>query len=108
MSALIRAVLLLATAGGGAARAYGADVGDAQVKSIVQRHCVACHARRPTHPSFDKPPKGVALESVDDLKAWAANIQQQVVEDRNMPIGNDTGMTEEERTTLARWIESLR
>jgi uncharacterized membrane protein len=107
MSALLRAVLLLATASGGAV-VHAAGTADAEARAIVARHCVACHARTPTHPSFDKPPKGVALESIDDLEAWAAKIQQQVVEDRNMPIGNDTGMTEEERTTLARWIESLR
>jgi uncharacterized membrane protein len=28
--------------------------------------------------------------------------------DRNMPIGNDTGMTEEERALLERWIETLK
>jgi uncharacterized membrane protein len=28
---------------------------------------------------------------------------EQVVQDRNMPIGDD--MTEDERATLARWIE---
>jgi hypothetical protein len=37
------------------------------------------------------------LETIDDLKAWAPKILEQVVLDRNMPVGNDTGMTEEQR-----------
>jgi uncharacterized membrane protein len=48
------------------------------------------------------------LESIGELKAWAPKILEQVVWDRNMPIGNDTGMTEEERGLLERWIETLK
>jgi uncharacterized membrane protein len=86
--------------------ARAADVSDADALAIAQRHCVMCHARKPTHPSFDVPPKGVALETVDDLKAWAVKIVEQVVEDRNMPVG--TEMTEEERDALAQWAQGLK
>ena len=44
----------------------------------------------------------------EDLKAWAPKILEQVVWDRNMPVGNESGMTEEERALLARWIETLK
>jgi uncharacterized membrane protein len=33
---------------------------------------------------------------------------EQVVLDRNMPVGTETGMTEEERERLARWVEGLK
>jgi uncharacterized membrane protein len=102
------AVSLLATATVSAApdiRAGG--VLDADVLAITRKHCVICHARTPSHPSFDAPPKQVALETIAELKAWAPKILEQVVWDRNMPVGNDTGMTEEERALLARWIETL-
>jgi uncharacterized membrane protein len=82
--------------------------GDADVVAIAHKHCVMCHAQKPSHPSFDAPPKQVVLETIGDLKAWAPKILEQVVWDRNMPIGNESGMTEEERTLLARWIETLK
>jgi uncharacterized membrane protein len=88
--------------------AEAAEVSDADALAITQKHCVMCHARKPTHPSFDAPPKGVALETVDDLKAWAVKIVEQVVEDRNMPVGTETGMTEEERDALAQWAQGLK
>jgi uncharacterized membrane protein len=87
--------------------ANAAGVSDAEALAIAQKHCVMCHARKPAHPSFDAPPKGVVLETADDLKAWAVKIVEQVVEDRNMPVGTETGMTEDERDALARWAKGL-
>ena len=88
--------------------AVAGDVPDAEMLAIASRHCVMCHARKPSHPSFDAPPKNVALETIDELKAWAAKMLEQVVLDRNMPVGNDTAMTEEERQALGRWVEGLK
>ena len=106
MSVRIGAVLLLALAGTGTAPVASAEgVTDAEMLAITRRHCVTCHARAPSHPSFDAPPKAVALETIDDLKAWAVKMREQVVLDRNMPVGGD--MTEEERAVLARWVEAL-
>jgi uncharacterized membrane protein len=84
------------------------DVSDTEMLAIARKHCVMCHARKPTHPSFDAPPKNVALETIGELKAWAAKMLEQVVLDRNMPVGGETGMTEEERERLARWVEGLK
>ncbi len=80
--------------------APAADVTDAEALAILQTHCVMCHARTPTHPSFDAPPKDVMLETIDELKAWAIKVREQVVLDRNMPVGNETGMTEAEREAI--------
>jgi uncharacterized membrane protein len=82
--------------------------GDADVVAIANKHCVMCHAQKPSHPSFDAPPQQVVLETIGDLKAWAPKILEQVVWDRSMPVGNESGMTEEERALLARWIETLK
>jgi uncharacterized membrane protein len=100
------AASLLAAASASPAR--HAHAGDADVVAIAHKHCVMCHAQKPSHPSFDAPPKQVMLETIGDLKAWAPKILEQVVWDRNMPVGNETGMTEEERALLARWIETLK
>jgi uncharacterized membrane protein len=88
--------------------AGAAEVSDADVMAIMQKHCVMCHARKPTHPAFDAPPKNVALETIDQAKAWAVKIVEQVVLDRNMPVGNETEMTEAERAALARWLAGMR
>jgi uncharacterized membrane protein len=98
----VAAALLLAAATASAGP-DAADVSDADALALTQRHCVMCHARKPAHPSFDAPPKTVVLETIDELRAWSLKMFEQVVQDRNMPIGSE--MTEEERAMLARWIE---
>src|SRR5258708_9321489 len=73
------------------------EVSDADALAITRAHCVMCHARKPTHPSFDAPPKNVVLETIDELRAWAPKMLQQVVQDRNMPIGGGTSHDERAR-----------
>jgi uncharacterized membrane protein len=85
-----------------------AEVTDTQIMAIMQKHCVMCHAKKPSHPSFDVPPKDVSLETIEEVKAWAVKIVEQVVLDRNMPVGTDSEMTEEERLALAQWAAALR
>ena len=44
--------------------------------------------------------------SAADLKMNAARVLEQV-EDRTMPLGNETDMTDDEREALARWVRAL-
>ena len=67
----------------------------AEVKLVLERRCVACHAQNP-------PPKGVRLDDEARIHAYAALIRQ-TVRARAMPPGNLTGMTEEERLLIDRW-----
>ena len=67
----------------------------ADVKSVLERRCVACHAQNP-------PPKGVKLDDEQRIRAYAALIRQSV-RARAMPPGNLTGMTDEERLLIERW-----
>jgi uncharacterized membrane protein len=76
----------------------------ARVQAIVTHRCVSCHAARPTQPGFVAPPGNVLLESPEHIRIRAAQIRQQVAT-RAMPIGNLTGMTDEERATLLEWAE---
>src|SRR6185295_12274950 len=85
-----------------------AAVSDAEVMETMRKHCVMCHAVKPTHPSFDAPPKNVSLETIDEVKAWAVKVVEQVVRDRAMPVGNETEMTEAEREALVLWLEALK
>ncbi len=77
------------------------------VRDVMNARCTTCHADAPTHPAFPAPPLGVALDTDERIKAAAERIHQQTVVTRVMPIGNLTGMTNEERQIIDRWYRSL-
>jgi uncharacterized membrane protein len=103
-------------AAGLAAATMGATMGahaaspmtDAEVVALAAKHCIMCHAERPTDPVFDKPPKGIRLETIEQLRRYAKQIVEQAVVGRMMPLGNETDMTDEERDRLGAWAESLK
>jgi len=73
--------------------------------ALMKTHCATCHAAEPTHDAFAKAPAGVLLETIPQVAANAVRIMTQVVVNRAMPLGNETGMTDEERDRIAAWIE---
>ena len=76
----------------------------AQVLSIIKERCATCHARNPTDKVFTVAPGGAVLETIDDIYQWAPQINSRSVQSHNMPFMNKTGMTQEERNTVARWL----
>ena len=82
----------------------GGAVSDLEAQAIVGKHCLSCHAHRPSHPAFKEPPKNVALETVHELRRFGQQIYMQTVQNRAMPLGNQTGMTDDEREALGRWV----
>jgi len=50
-----------------------------QVQSIIDERCVTCHAESPEHPGFFAPPKGIKLETPNDITTHARAIYQQSV-----------------------------
>ena len=66
--------------------------------------CSSCHAARPTFDGITEAPKGVMLETPEQIRRFAALIGQQAVRTETMPPGNVTEMTEEERQLLGAWI----
>jgi len=85
------------------ALAQSPPVDDVAARAIVQARCVTCHATRPGNESFAAPPAGVVFESPEQMRAYADRIVFRVVETRTMPLGNLTGITDEERRTLGAW-----
>jgi uncharacterized membrane protein len=81
------------------------DLLSAQVLSIIKERCATCHARNPTDEVFSVAPGGVAIETMEDIHQWAPQINARSVQSHNMPFMNKTGMTQEERNTVARWLE---
>jgi uncharacterized membrane protein len=81
-------------------------VDDAEVLALMQKHCVMCHAAKPTHESFQEAPKNITLENIADIKKHAAIIFAQTIQTKAMPLGNQTGMSDDERATLDRWLRN--
>jgi len=78
----------------------------AGVQSVIEQRCASCHAEAPTHPGFSTPPKGVVLETANDIVNQAQTIHQQVVITKAMPIGNLTQITDAERALINQWFAS--
>ena len=82
-----------------------AEVSFADVRSIIDRRCAACHSQSPSITDFGAPPVGVSFDDPARIQALAARIRVRAVETRTMPLGNRTHITDRERAILARWIE---
>ncbi len=73
--------------------------GIAQVQQLVQTHCLACHGAQVQM-------KNVRLDSPELIGKHAQALYQQVVVTKIMPMGNASGMKDEERALIARWFEA--
>lgn len=82
--------------------ASGEKVSFAAIEQVVKHRCVACHAARPTQPGFAQAPKGVLLETPEQIGQHAAKIAETVASGY-MPLANLTGITAEERRLVAAW-----
>ena len=88
-------------------REAGVDVSatdDAEVLHIVHTHCTTCHAHEPASQVFRTPPASLVLETLDDVRRYAPLVEQNAVKTHVMPLGNLSGMSEEERLLLGAWL----
>ena len=76
----------------------------ADAQNAVLGRCSMCHARVPTWPGMGHPPMNVVLETEADILREAPRILAQSVASHAMPPGNITGLDDDERELLARWI----
>ncbi len=70
---------------------------------IFKNRCEPCHSDHPT--MMVDAPKSISFSQPDVIVANAASIYLQVVQQKNMPLGNVTSMTDEERDVVRRWFE---
>jgi len=82
----------------------GEPVAYMHVHQIIQQRCLQCHSPNPTDDVFKAAPNGVMLDAPEKVRALAEKIRFRVVETKTMPMANKTGITEEERALLGRWI----
>ncbi|HEY7471827.1 MAG TPA: urate hydroxylase PuuD [Gemmatimonadota bacterium] len=85
------------------ADASGAPVAYETVREIIAVRCAVCHSAHPVHELFQAPPGGITFDSEAEIRARADRIYAVTIETRVMPLGNLTGMTEEERALVGRW-----
>jgi uncharacterized membrane protein len=82
-----------------AAPARAAAPAFAQVQAIVQQRCSLCH-------NVNVANKGVRLDAPDQILAHAAQMYQQAVVLKAMPLNNATQITDAERAVLKQWYEA--
>jgi uncharacterized membrane protein len=86
---------------GGDARGGGSF---ARIQAIVAQRCTTCHSANPTQSGFTAAPNGLLLDTPERILAHTQQMRQQIAT-RAMPLGNITGITEEERTEMLAWID---
>ena len=77
------------------------------VDEIILTRCSMCHAREPVWAGIGMPPKGILLETPDQIVRAAHEIKVQAVLTAAMPPNNITQMTQDERRALATWLGKL-
>ena len=73
------------------------------VQKIVDQRCTACHSQHPT--LVAEAPLGLKLDTPQELRRYAPDVEGMAVTSTAMPLGNVTKMTKEERQLLGRWID---
>jgi len=77
-----------------------------EVTDIVLGRCSMCHAAEPYYEGFIAPPKGVILETPNQIALNAKTIVTQSAVSHAMPPANVTYMEESERAIIRRWFEA--
>ncbi len=75
-----------------------------EANAVIQARCVQCHSASPTDDQWTAAPNGVMYDTPEQIATMADKIMTRAVRTKTMPQGNKTGMTDEERTVLKRWI----
>lgn len=75
------------------------------VRAVIAQRCLPCHSQYPSDRTFGPAPGGVTFDTPESIARLAERIRVRAVETQTMPLANKTGMTDEERVLLARWIQ---
>ena len=102
--------VILSTPKQAAGRSSGGDSatppGFVTVRAIVTQRCQPCHSQYQADSSFGYAPGGVTFDTPESIARLAERIRVRAVETKTMPLANKTGMTDDERELLARWIQA--
>ena len=76
----------------------------ADVSDVIMSRCSMCHAAEPVWAGLASPPKGILLDSPEQIARNAPLIMEQAVMTHAMPPNNITEITKDERHLLAMWL----
>lgn len=57
-------------------------------------------------PAFPIAPDGFVFDTAKQMRRHAARIKLRTAVDKTMPLLNKTGMTDQEREILRRWVDA--
>lgn len=80
------------------------EVTDAQAWEVLNTHCTECHSETPRSEMFQTAPLGLVIDSIEDAKKVSQLIHTRAIVNQDMPLGNITNITDEERAVLAQWL----
>ena len=75
-----------------------------QVQNIILGRCSMCHSAEPVWAGIPTAPKGVRLDSAEEILRHARLIEAYAVRSQAMPPGNVSLMSPKERMLLASWF----
>jgi uncharacterized membrane protein len=75
-----------------------------QVRNIILGRCSMCHSAEPVWAGIPTAPKGIRLDSPEEILRHAQLIEAYAVRSQAMPPGNVSLMSPKERTLLASWF----
>ncbi len=78
----------------------------AEAQNVIAGRCSMCHAAEPGWPGVHRAPKGLLLETPEQIDKNAHKIAAFAVWSHAMPPGNVTEIEPEERYLLDRWLRT--
>jgi uncharacterized membrane protein len=100
------AIGLLSAAGPRDARTGAATPTFKTVENIISSRCSPCHAAEPVWASIPAAPRDILLDDAEHIRRNARLIGRNAAWSNAMPPGNITEMTQDERATLAAWLDA--
>jgi uncharacterized membrane protein len=83
--------------------------GPAEAQTIIERHCVLCHAARPEFEGLFRAPAGLDLQDLGKLERFRATILRVSVYSNAMPPpGAAAPLDLNEKQALLRWAQAVR
>jgi len=82
----------------------GEHIAFSSVQIVLQQRCLPCHSATPKDDQWKVAPNGIMFDRPEQVKMYSERIKARAVISKTMPLGNKTGMTQDERDLLARWF----
>ena len=74
------------------------------VRAVIAQRCQPCHSQYQSDRTVGPAPGGVSFDTPESIARMAERIRVRAVDTKTMPLANKTGITQDERDLLARWI----